>query len=186
MWLFVVVAWQSEFILPSALLLTLAGLLAIHTRLGKQAGTFGWVGFVLGMLGTGMILYLLVKDWISQNSFSFESSILDALLFVLGIGFLGTGCILIGLRTRRTEILPSGRSVPLVLGILYIGFGICLWLLYYLATVRGIDPWNPATIPAFGIMLLPFPIGILWMVLGGILTGDAAGWQTSNHPSSSA
>jgi tryptophan-rich sensory protein len=186
LWLFVALAWQSEVILPLALLLTLGGLLAIHTRLGKQAGTLGWTGFVLGILGTGMVLYLLVKDWISRNSFSFESSILDALLFVLGIGFLGTGCSLIGLRTRRTEILPSGRSVPLVLGVLYIGFGTSLGLLYYLATVRGIDPWNPTTIPAVAVMLLPFPIGILWMVLGAILAGEAAGLETSNHPSASA
>jgi len=183
-WLFAALAWQSQGILPS-LLLTLAGLAALHTRQGKQAGALGWAGLVLGILGTGMVLSLLVKGWITGNSFSFESSVLDALQFALGMGILGIGCILIGLRTLRTEILPRGRWMPVVLGLMYIGLGISTWLLYYQASILGIDPWNPGTIAAFGVVLLTFPIGILWMALGAILAINP-GWETSNPPPASA
>jgi len=182
-WLFAALAWQSQGILPS-LLLTLAGLAALHTRQGKQAGALGWAGLVLGILGTGMVLSLLVKGWITGNSFSFESSVLDALQFALGMGILGIGCILIGLGTL-TEILPRGRWMPMVLGLMYIGLGISTWLLYYQASILGIDPWNPGTIAAFGVVLLTFPIGILWMALGAILAINP-GWETSNPPPASA
>jgi hypothetical protein len=185
MWIFGALAWQSEGILPSALLLTLVGLAALHTKLGKQAGALGWAGFVLGILGTGLVVSLLVWGWITGNSFSFESSVLAAVQFSLGMVLLGVGCILIGLRTLRTEILPHGRGMLLALGILEIGFGTCLWRLYYLAVFRGIDPWNPITIPAYGVMLLTFPIGILWLALGATLAINP-NWQISNQPPASA
>jgi hypothetical protein len=185
MWLFVALAWQSEGILPSALLLTLAGLAALHTRQGKQAGVLSWAGFVLGILGTGMVLSILVEGLISGKPFSIESPFLAALQYVLGIGIFGIGCILIGLRTLQTEILPHGRWVPLALGILHIGFSISLWLVYYLAAIKGIDPWTPPTILAITYMLLTLPIGILWMALGATLAINP-NWQDSHQPPASA
>jgi tryptophan-rich sensory protein len=185
LWLFTALAWQSEGILPLALLLTLGGLAALHTRLGNQTGALGRAGFVLGILGTGMVVSPLIWGMIFGNSFSFESSVPAALQFALAMCILGIGCILIGLRTIRTEILPYGRWMPLVLGVLYIGFGISVWLLYYQASILGIDPWNPGTIAAFGVVLLTFPIGILWMALGATLAINP-NWQTSNHPPASA
>lgn len=186
LWLFVAVAWQNEGILPLALLLTMGGLVALYIRQGKQAGAVGWMGIVLGILGTGMVETLFVWGVITGNPFGLEYPFLAALQYVLGIGLFGIGCTLIGLRALQTEILPHGRWVPLVLGILQVGFSISLWLVYYLAAIRGIDPWNPTTILAITYMLLTLPIGILWMALGAILAGEAAGLQTSNHPPASA
>jgi hypothetical protein len=51
---------------------------------------------------------------------------------------------------------------------------------------NGIDPWNPLTIPTIAVLAILFFIRILWMVLGAILAGDAAGLQTSDHPSAPA
>lgn len=186
MWLLVAPAYQNEAVMPTALLLTLSGLVVLYIRQGKQAGPLGQVGFVLGILGTGLFVSLFVWGVITGNPFGEVSPIPVVVGYVLGTGLFGVGCILIGLRTLRTEILPHGRWVPLALGILKIGFSISVWLLYYLTANKGIDPWEPTTIPAFGFMLLPFPIGILWMVLGAILAGDAAGLQTSEHPSAPA
>lgn len=186
LWLLVAAAYQNEAIMPMALLLTLGGLIALYIRQGKQIGSLGWIGFALGILGTAMVVSLFVWGMITGNPFGIESSFLAALQYVLGIGLFGIGCILIGLRALQAEILSHGRWVPLALGVLQIGFSISLWLVYYLAAIKGIDPWNPTTILAITYMLLTLPIGILWMALGAILAGDAAGLQTSNHPPASA
>lgn len=186
MWLFVAVAWQNEGILPAALLLTLAGLAALHSKQGKQAGSLSWAGFALGILGAGMVVSRFGWGVLTGNPFSsMESPILANLLYMLGISVFGIGCVLIGLRTWWSEILPYGRWIPLALGVLNIGYFICMWLLYYLTVFREIDPWNPTTIPALGYMLLTFPIGILWMVMSAILAGDAVGLQSSNQPPAS-
>jgi hypothetical protein len=185
LWLLVAAAYQNEAILPMALLLTLGGLLALYIRHGKQVGSLGWIGFSLGILGTGMVMSLFVWGVITKNPFSIESPFIAALQYVLGISLFGIGCILIGLRTLRTEILPYGRWVPLALGILQIGFSISLWLVYYFAAIKGIDPWNPTTILAITFMLLTLPIGILWMALGVTLAINP-NWQISNQPPASA
>ena len=186
LWLLVAAAYQNEAITPMALLLTLSGLVALYIRQGKQAGSLGWIGFTLGILGTAVVVSLFVWGVITGNPFGIDYPFLAALQYVLGIGLFGIGCILIGLRTLQTEILPHGRWMPLALGILQFGFSISLWLVYYLAAIKGIDPWNPTTILAITYMLLTLPIGMLWMALGAILAGDAAGLQTSNHPPASA
>jgi hypothetical protein len=185
LWLFVALAWQSQGILPSALLLTLGGLVALHTRLGKQAGAVGRVGIVLGFLGTGLVVSILVWSMMVGNAVSLEAPLAAALQFPLGMGMLAIGCILIGLRTLRSDILPYGHWMPLLLGMLYIGWGTSVSLVYYLAAIRGIDPWNPTTIPALGYMLLTFPIGLLWMALGATLAINPD-WQISNQPPASA
>jgi hypothetical protein len=102
--------------------------------------------------------------------------------FELGISILGIGSILIGIRTLQTRIVPrSSAMLSFVLGVSQIGFGYCVWLMYYLTP----DPWNPMTIPASAAMLLFFSIGILWMALGATLAINP-GWETSNPPTASA
>jgi hypothetical protein len=162
----------GEITLPLALLLTLAGLAALHLRQGKQASALGWAGFVLGLLGTGLLVL---------SSF-FVPDTTPGMQFELGMSIMGIGYILIGLRTLQTKILHrSSAMLSFVIGVLQIGFGFCVWLMYYLTP----DPWNPMTIPASAAMLLFFSIGILWIALGATLAINP-GWETSNPPPASA
>jgi hypothetical protein len=166
MWFLSLLAWESgytELLLSVALLLTLGGVAALHTRQGKKAGVLGWSGFVLGILGTVLVLS------------GFQGT--------LGYSLLGLGYILLGLRAWQIRDQPRWRLMPLALGILLIGFVFSSWLEQQIS-ISGIDPWDPMTIPAIAIVLLSFSIGILWMVLGGILARNQ-GWQTSNHPPAS-
>jgi hypothetical protein len=72
-----------------------------------------------------------------------------------------------------------------VIGVLQAGLGFSVWLIYYLTSIRGIDPWNPMTVPAIAILVLVFSIGILWIAIGAILAQNP-GWETSNPPPASA
>ncbi len=165
-WFLSLLAWESgytELLLSAALLLTMGGVAALHTRQGKQAGVLGWSGFVVGILGTVLAL--------------------TGLQGTLGYSLLGLGYILIGLRAWQTGDLPRWRLMPIALGILLIGFVFSTWLEQQIS-ISGIDPWDPMTVPAIAIVLLSFSIGILWMVLGGILAQNP-GWRTSNRPPAS-
>ena len=167
MWFLSLLVWDSGntgLLLSLALLLTLGGLAALHARQGKQAGVLGWSGFILGILGTGLVLPVL--QW------------------TLGYSLLGIGYILIGLRAWQTRDLPRWRLMPLALGILLIGFVFSAWLEQQIS-ISGIDAWDPITLPAIALVLLTLSIGILWIVLGAILAKNP-GWQDSNQPPASA
>jgi hypothetical protein len=180
LWLLVAAAYQIEAILPMALLLTLGGLLAIHILQGKQIDSLSRTGFILGILGTGMVVAIFVWDVITGTPF-LDSFILAPLPRVLGIGLFGIGCILIGLRILQMKIPPHVGWLTLALGILQIGFSVSLWLVYYSIAIKGIDPWYPPTFPAYAFMFLTVPIGILWMALGVTLAINP-GWQDSSQP----
>ena len=186
MWLFPVLTAQgAEITFPLALLLTLAGLAALNARQGKQAGALGWAGFVLGILGTGLVLSFFVWSMISGNSLDPERNSSAGLQLPLGMSILGIGSILIGLRTLQTRILHrSSAMLSFVIGMLQIGFGFSVWLMYYYLAPNGIEPWNPITAPAIAALLLLFSIGILWIALGAILAQNP-GWQISNQPPAS-
>ena len=167
MWFLSLLAWESgytQLLLSLALLLTLGGLAALHARQGKQAGALGWAGFILGILGTGLVIPVL--QW------------------TLGYSLLGIGYMLIGLRAWQTGDLPRWRLMPLALGILLIGFVFSVRLEQQI-TISGINPWDPMTLPAIALVLLTFSIGILWMALGAILAQNP-GRQISNQPPASA
>ena len=155
MWLFPVFGGGGELTLPLGLLLTLGVLVTLHARQGQQAGTLGWSGFVLAILGTGLLLSIFVWNMISGNS-------LNAGRIPLGISIVGIGYILIGLRTLQTRVLDhSSAMLSFMIGVLQTGLGFSVWLMYYLNS----DPWNPITIPAIAALLLVFFIGILWVAL---------------------
>ena len=181
MWLSPVLTGQgAEITFPLALLLTLGGLTALHARLGKQAGALGWAGLMLGMLGTSLILASYVWQWISGNFINPNSSL--EMLIALGIPILGIGSILIGVRTVQTKILPRSSAVlSFVIGVSQIGLSISVWLMNYYLAPKGIDPWNPMTIPARATLLLVLFIGILWIALGATLAINP-GWQDSTPP----
>jgi hypothetical protein len=175
MWLSPVFTGKGEITLPLALLLTLGGLAALHARHGKQAGTLGWSGFILGIFGTG----LLIPSFFMQDT-------APGLPFDLGMPILSIGSILIGIRTLQTRILPSASGMLLfAIGVSQIGLAISVWLMDYYLAPNGIDPWNPMTIPAIATLLLLFAIGIFWIALGAILAQNP-GWETSNQPPASA
>jgi len=184
MWLLVATAYQIEAIMPMAFLLTLGGLIALHILQGKQVGSLSWTGFILGILGTGMVVLMFVWDVITGTSY-LDSFILAPLPRVLGVGLFGISCILLGLRTLQTKIPPHVRWLTLALGILQIGFSFSLWLVYDSIAIKGIDPWYPPTFPAYAFMFLTFPIGILWMAMGISLATNSQP-QISDHTRASA
>jgi hypothetical protein len=184
MWLLVATAYQIEAIMPMAFLLTLGGLIALQILQGKQAGSLSRTGFILGILGTAMVVLIFVWDVLTRTSY-LESFVLTPLPRVLGVGLFGISCILVGLRTLQTKIPPHVRWLTLALGILQIGFSVSLWLVYYSIAIKGIDPWYPPTSPAYAFMLLTFPIGILWMAMGISLAANSQP-QISDHPQPSA
>jgi hypothetical protein len=184
MWLLIAAAYQIEAIMPIAFLLTLGGLIALHILQGKQVGSLSRTGFILGFLGTGMVVLIFVWDVLTRTPY-LESFVLTPLPRILGTGLFGVSCILCGLRTLQTNIPPHVRWLTLALGILQIGFSVSLWLVYYSIAIKGIDPWYPPTFPAYAYMFLTFPIGILWMAMGVSLAANSQP-QISDHPQPSA
>lgn len=173
---------------PAALLLTLAGLAALHARQGSQAGRLSWTGFMLGVVGTAMVLWFFVWDVIPGhpgNPGRDPGAALQFADFALGMGLLGIGHILIGLRMLQTGI-PSRftTTLTIALGALHAGFGTCFWLLYLLMA-KGVNAWNPMSAPVNGVLFFSFAMGILWLVLGAILAGQSS-LQTSEHPAAPA
>ena len=167
--------------LVAALVLTLGGLAALHARQGKAGGALSSAGFALGIFGTALILLLFAR-----GPADIEHDPRAALQFLLGMGTLGTGSMLMGLRALQTRILGrSSAMLSLVIGVLQAGFGLSVWLVYYLLGRRDIDPWTPFSAPAAATILLMFIIGILWMALGAMLA-QSADRQTSSHPPAAA
>ena len=167
--------------LVAALVLTLGGLAALHARQGKAGGALSSAGFALGIFGTALILLLFAR-----GPADIEHDPRAALQFLLGMGILGIGSILMGLRALQTGI-PSRPTamLSLVIGVLQAGFGLSVWLIYYLASTRGIDPWTPISAPAVTALLLTLVIGILWIALGAMLA-QSADRQTSSRPPAAA
>src|SRR3990172_6900139 len=89
MWIFSGLGQGAEITFPLAMLLTLAGLAALHARQGKQAGALSWAGFVLGIFGTGLVLSFFVWSMISGNSLDPEPNSSSGLQLPLGMSILG-------------------------------------------------------------------------------------------------
>jgi len=179
---------SGNFLLPLGLLLSLGGLTALHAKQAKQAGMLGWAGLILGIVGTGVVLWIQVLGIVSGDADNARNAAFAepiALQFALGMTILGMGCILLGLRTLQTRVLPRWHMLPLALGTLEVAWGVSMWLVYYTALIQGNEPWQFATVPAIIVVLLTFPIGILWLTLGAILA-ENSGRQISNHPPASA
>lgn len=170
MWIAPVLGGQSTNItFPLALLLTLVGLAAFQARLGTQAGWMGWAGFMLSILGTGVLVWYFVTGMMTD-------------IVQMGLIILGVGTVMVALRMRQARILyRPGALMLLVIGLLQIGMSLSIWLMYSLAA----DPWNPMSVGAIAALLMAFCIGILWVLLGGILAQDAA-LQDSGPPPAAA
>lgn len=120
-----------------ALLGTLAGLVALHTRQSRRYGALGLVGFLVASVGTALVL---------SNVLLVGSAGRELLDLLLGLGLLGmlTGFVILGVSTIRAKVLPEWCGVALivalpvavalgdfgggiVLGLLWLALGYALW-----------------------------------------------------------
>ncbi|CAN5143758.1 hypothetical protein BH24ACT19_BH24ACT19_14420 [soil metagenome] len=121
----------------AALLGTLVGLVALHTRQSRSYGALGLAGFLAAAAGTALVLL---------NVLLISLDIRDLLDLLLGLGFLGmlVGFVVLGVATIRGQVLPGWCGVALivalpvaaalgnygggmVLGLLWLALGYALW-----------------------------------------------------------
>ncbi len=87
-------------LLALSLLLTLAGLVALHLRqAGGYGGPRGWTGFRAAILGQGAMLVSAVISLVT-GGLALE------LLYFVGVCLLLVGLVLLPVATYRAEILP--------------------------------------------------------------------------------
>lgn len=120
-----------------ALLGTLVGLVALHTRQSRSYGALGLGGFLAAAAGTALVLLNVLLISLGRRN------LLDLLL---GLGFLGmlVGFVVLGVATIRGKVLPGWCGVALivalpvaaalgdygggiVLGLLWLALGYALW-----------------------------------------------------------
>ena len=120
-----------------ALLGTLVGLVALHTRQSRSYGTLGLAGFLAAAAGTALVLLNVLLVSMGRR---------DLLDLLLGLGFLGmlVGFVVLGVATIRGKVLPGWCGVALivalpvaaalgeyggglVLGLLWLALGYALW-----------------------------------------------------------
>lgn len=147
------VAWLASFVVglealgsPSylveatfgvALLGTLVGLVALHTRQSRSYGALGLAGFLAAAAGTALVLLNVLIVSLGRR---------DLLDLLLGLGFLVmlVGFVVLGVATIRGKVLPGWSGVALivvlpvaatlgdygggiVLGLLWLALGYALW-----------------------------------------------------------
>lgn len=96
-----------EGIFGVALLGTLVGLVAVHTRQSRSYGTLGLLGFVAAFLGTALLLANVAFVRVAGRG------LLD---LILGVGIVGAlvGFVLLGVATLRAKVLPDWCGVALI------------------------------------------------------------------------
>lgn len=120
-----------------ALLGTLVGLIALHTRQSRSYGVLGLAGFLAAVAGTALVLLNVLLISLGRR---------DLLDLLLVLGFLGmlVGFVVLGVATIRGRVLPGWCGVALivalpvaaalgdygggmVLGLLWLALGYALW-----------------------------------------------------------
>ncbi len=169
-----------------ALVLGLGGLVGLYSRQAGQGGRLGLAGFILGIIGT--VLVLAIHWWgFTSSRFSSATIVADPtllappmLILSLGLIILGIGIVLLGVTSLRGKALHRWRGLPLGLGLLNILGGMAFWLVYYLPLSQGRDPWDWRLIgghvvhPAVYVTVsLGVLLGLGWMGLGIMLSIEA-------------
>lgn len=130
-------SYVAEGTFAVALLGTLVGLVALHTRQSRSYGTLGLAGFLAAAAGTALVLLNVLLISLGRR---------DLLDLLLGLGFLGmlVGFVVLGVATIRGKVLPGWCGVALivalpvaaalgdygggmVLGLLWLALGYALW-----------------------------------------------------------
>jgi len=164
--------------LEIALILGLGGLAGLYSLQAERSGKLGLLGFVLGIIGT--VVLLAGTRWYSTSEA--QSILIDS----LGLTVLGIGLVLLGINTLREKTLSRLRGLPLVTGLLYIFEAGAFWKVFYVPFSHGQNPWHPwnppAYMPVFGGFVI---LGAAWVVLGIILMNESSN-QTAPSPQPSS
>ena len=168
-WLMAAIAPQSPSLIL-ALVLGLGGLVSLYSRQVGQDGKLNLAGFVLGIIGTGLILASLWGPIANSNPQTNPGSASPRVLIIdLGMPILGLGLALLGVASLRTKNRWWG--LPLGLGFLNIMIGITIWLLIQIPLSHGEKPaWPGAYQPVFAEFVL---LGFGWLIQGSGLASEA-------------
>ena len=182
-----------------ALVVGLGGLVGLYSRQAGQGGRLVLAGFILGIIGTVLVLATLwwgsTSDRFSRASMITDPTLLapPVLILCLGLIILGIGIVLLGVTSLHGKALHHWRGLPLGLGLLNTLGGMAFWLVCYLPLSQGHDPWEWRLIgghvmyPAvYGVSLsLGVLLGLGCMGLGIMLTAEANA-QVAQPPPASA
>lgn len=166
--------------LELALVLGLGGLVSLYSRQAGQGGKLALAGFVLGIIGTAVML-LAMLWWDSASDT--QSILID----VSGLAVLGIGLALLGIASLREKTLRRLRRLPLIMGLLYLLEAAAFWTVFYVPFSHGQNPWHPwnppAYLPVFGGFFL---LGLGWIGLGAMLASEGdAQIPVAQNPSTS-
>jgi len=161
------------------LILGLGGLAGLYSLQAGKGGRLGLTGFILGIIGTTVIL----PSWLDVSG-----EVQSILIGISGLAILGIGLVLLGLTSLREKTLRRLRGLPLVIGLLYIFEAAAIWAVFYVPISHGQNPWHPWNPPAYRPVFAGFVLlGLSWIGLGAMLAteGDAQ-IKVAQPPSASA
>jgi len=147
-------------------LLSIVGLIGLHARQGRPAGRLGWVGFVVAVIGAGMVFIGNVAEGGWERDWGWA-------LFMVGMLSLLVGLVFVGSASLRAKVLPRWSIVLLT-------FSSLLVLLTFVSMVAISAIFNfPEPAENSPLILLPIVLvgsfGLGWMVLGyALLTHKVA------------
>jgi len=149
------------------LILGLGGLAGLYSLQAGKGGRLGLTGFILGIIGTAVIL----ASWLDASG-----EVQSILIWISGLAILGIGLALLGITSLREKTLRRLRGLPLVMGLLYLFESAAIWAIFYVPISHGQNPWHPWNPPAYRPVFIGFVlIGLSWIGLGAMLAteGDA-------------
>jgi predicted membrane channel-forming protein YqfA (hemolysin III family) len=148
-----------------ASVLSLVGLVGLHARQVGSAGRLGWAGFIVALLGAGMVFVGNVAEGGWERDWGWA-------LFMLGMLSLLLGLVLFGSASMRAQVLPRWS-------VLLLTFSSLLVLLAFASMAALTAIFNLAEpTESSPLILLPIVLvgsfGLGWIVLGYALLRDKA------------
>ena len=149
-----------------ALILGLGGLAGLYSLQAERGRKLGLLGFVLGIIGTVVLLAGIG----SYSTSEAQSILIDS----SGLTVLGIGLGLLGITSLQMKTLHRLRGLPMVMGLLYLFLAGAFWKVFYVPFSHGQDPWHPWNPPAYLPVFGGFAVlGLCWIVLGFMLMNEA-------------
>ncbi|MEO8463400.1 MAG: hypothetical protein ABI555_09315 [Chloroflexota bacterium] len=141
-------------------LLGVLGLAGVYGQASPRLRTAGRVGFLVALLGLGMwFVAQVMQVWILDPDRYFHSPLIYGgwLLSLASLFVLTVGLVLAGIDIRRADARPRGRSLILILGILF------LPTVFLQAYLVGVSDDSFASKLLYGSLSVPYDLCWLWL-----------------------
>lgn len=164
LWMLWTLAPWAGPLLILALLCALLGLVGLPLRQDSATRIVAWAGYLVSAVSIVLTLIGYASVFLASNT--------SPLLFLIGLGNLCFGLLLLGFASLQGQMLPRGRILPIVLAVL-----LALQIIWGWVNVWN-NPYPPLGVIAIW-MILGVCFGGAWIALGVILTATTRASSTT-------